>query len=100
MRIRSRLSGRFVLVALLLCLCLTAVTRFIAITTVRAAGGASLTVRVIGARNAKGAIRAAVFRDAKGFPNDTSDQTQADHPFWARFPFLQGGLLAGSGVRL
>ena len=79
MRIRFHLSGRFVLVALWLCLCLTAVTRVIALTSVRAAGGASLTIRVIGARNAKGAIRAAVFRDAKGFPNDTSDavQTQA-----------------------
>ena len=79
MRIRFQLTGRFVLVAVLLCLCLTGVTRFIALTTVRAAGGASLTVRVIGARNGKGAIRAAVFRNAKGFPNGTSDavQTQA-----------------------
>lgn len=79
MRKRFQLSGRFVLVALLLCLSLTSVTRFKAFTTVRAAGGASLTVRVIGARNAKGVIRAAVFRDAKGFPSDTSEavQTQA-----------------------
>jgi uncharacterized protein (DUF2141 family) len=79
MRLRFQLGGRFVLVTLLLCLGLTAVTRFIALTTVRAAGGTSLTVRVIGARNAKGAIRAAVFRDAKGFPNDASEavQTQA-----------------------
>jgi uncharacterized protein (DUF2141 family) len=33
---------------------------------------ATLTVRVIGARNAKGKIRVAVFRSAEGFPGDTS----------------------------
>jgi uncharacterized protein (DUF2141 family) len=44
-----------------------------------AAGTASLTIRIIGARNGKGVIRAAVFRDAKGFPNNASEavQTQA-----------------------
>jgi uncharacterized protein (DUF2141 family) len=35
-------------------------------------GTATLTVHVIGARNAKGKIRAALFRDAEGFPNDAS----------------------------
>lgn len=54
-------------------------TQFIAFTTVRAADSASLTVRIVGARNAKGTIRAAVFRDAKAFPNNASEavQTQA-----------------------
>jgi len=33
-------------------------------------GTANLTVRVTGARNAKGKIRVALFRDGKGFPND------------------------------
>jgi len=33
---------------------------------------ANLTVRVTGARNAKGKIRVALFRDGKGFPNDAS----------------------------
>ena len=42
-------------------------------------GAATLTVHVTGARNAKGQIRAALFRSAKGFPNDASQavQTQA-----------------------
>ena len=35
-------------------------------------GTANLTVRVTGARNAKGKIRVALFRDGKGFPNDAS----------------------------
>lgn len=35
-------------------------------------GTANLTVRVMGARNAKGKIRVALFRDGKGFPNDAS----------------------------
>ena len=39
-------------------------------------GTANLTVRVTGARNAKGKIRVALFRDGKGFPNDAS---QAGH---------------------
>jgi uncharacterized protein (DUF2141 family) len=33
---------------------------------------ATLTVRVIGARNAKGRIRVALFRSAEGFPGDAS----------------------------
>jgi uncharacterized protein (DUF2141 family) len=39
----------------------------------------SLTVHVTGARNSKGKIRAALFQDSKGFPNDPSRavQTQA-----------------------
>jgi len=42
-------------------------------------GTATLTVHVTGARNAKGKIRAALFRDGKGFPNDASQavHTQA-----------------------
>lgn len=39
-------------------------------------GTTTLTVRVTGARNAKGKIRVALFRDGKGFPNDAS---QAAH---------------------
>jgi uncharacterized protein (DUF2141 family) len=35
-------------------------------------GTATLTVHVIGARNAKGKLRAALFRGAEGFPNDPS----------------------------
>jgi uncharacterized protein (DUF2141 family) len=35
-------------------------------------GTATLTVRVTGARNAKGKIRVALFRDGEGFPNDAS----------------------------
>ena len=35
-------------------------------------GALSLTVHVTGARNAKGKIRAALFRGAEGFPNDAS----------------------------
>ena len=35
-------------------------------------GTATLTVRVTGARNAKGKIRVALFHDGKGFPNDAS----------------------------
>ena len=35
-------------------------------------GTATLTVHVIGARNTKGKIRAALFRGAEGFPNDAS----------------------------
>jgi uncharacterized protein (DUF2141 family) len=35
-------------------------------------GPATLTVHVIGARNAKGKIRAALFHGAEGFPNDAS----------------------------
>lgn len=35
-------------------------------------GDATLTVHVIGARNAKGKIRVALFRSAQGFPNDAS----------------------------
>jgi uncharacterized protein (DUF2141 family) len=42
-------------------------------------GTANLTVQVTGARNAKGKIRVALFRDGKGFPNDASQavHTQA-----------------------
>jgi uncharacterized protein (DUF2141 family) len=42
-------------------------------------GTTTLTVHVTGARNAKGKIRVALFRDGKGFPNDASQavHTQA-----------------------
>jgi uncharacterized protein (DUF2141 family) len=42
-------------------------------------GTTTLTVHVTGARNAKGKIRVALFREGKGFPNDTSQavHTQA-----------------------
>jgi uncharacterized protein (DUF2141 family) len=39
-------------------------------------GTATLTVHVIGARNAKGKIRAALFNGAEGFPNDASKAVQ------------------------
>ena len=35
-------------------------------------GTTTLTIHVTGARNAKGKIRVALFRDGKGFPNDAS----------------------------
>ena len=45
----------------------------------QSAASLCLTVRVTGARNAKGKIRAALFQDNKGFPNDPARavQTQA-----------------------
>jgi uncharacterized protein (DUF2141 family) len=39
-------------------------------------GTATLTVHVIGARNTKGKIRAALFNGAEGFPNDASKAIQ------------------------
>lgn len=39
-------------------------------------GTATLTVHVIGARNAQGKIRAALFNGAEGFPNDASRAIQ------------------------
>jgi uncharacterized protein (DUF2141 family) len=39
-------------------------------------GTAILTVHVTGARNAKGKIRVALFRDGKGFPNNVSQAVQ------------------------
>src|SRR5215813_14776622 len=79
MQSRFRLSRYSVLVALFLGLYTTALTRFIDLATARAAGPGSFTIRVVGARNAKGMIRAAVFHDAKGYPNYASEavQTQA-----------------------
>jgi uncharacterized protein (DUF2141 family) len=42
-------------------------------------GGATLKIKVNGARNAKGTIRAALFQSAKGFPGDAAQaiRTQA-----------------------
>ena len=73
---RFQLSRHSVLVALFLGLYTTVPMGFI---NARAAGAASLTIQVVGARNSKGMIRAAVFRDPKGFPNNASEavQTQA-----------------------
>jgi uncharacterized protein (DUF2141 family) len=34
---------------------------------------AELTIKVVGARNAKGKVRVAIFRDAKGFPDVPAD---------------------------
>ena len=40
---------------------------------------ATLTVRVIGARNAKGKIRVALFRSAEGFPGDASKAVRREN---------------------
>jgi uncharacterized protein (DUF2141 family) len=34
---------------------------------------ADLTIKVVGARNAKGKVRVAIFRDAKGFPDEPAN---------------------------
>lgn len=41
-------------------------------------GTTTLTVHVIGARNAKGEIRAALFKGAEGFPSDASKAIQKE----------------------
>jgi len=51
---------------------LTAVFALSAPLEAQTTGTSKLTVRVTGARNAKGKIRVALFRDGKGFPNDAS----------------------------
>lgn len=75
---RSLELDRFpILAALLIVLFLGLVSRFAVPRVARAAeGAATLTVRVTGARNAKGKIRAALFRDARGFPSDASKASQ------------------------
>jgi uncharacterized protein (DUF2141 family) len=51
---------------------LTLASRFSPVPDAQSTGTATLTVRVIGARNTKGKIRAALFRGTEGFPNDAS----------------------------
>jgi uncharacterized protein (DUF2141 family) len=60
-------------------LLLTLAFRFSPLLEAQSTGTATLTVHVIGARNTKGKIRAALFQSAKGFPNDASQaiHTQA-----------------------
>jgi uncharacterized protein (DUF2141 family) len=60
-------------------LLLTLAPRISPLLEAQATAATSLTVRVTGARSAKGRIRAALFQDRKGFPNDPSRavQTQA-----------------------
>ncbi len=53
-------------------LCLTLAPWFSPLLEAQSTGTATLTVHVIGARNTKGKIRAALFRGAEGFPNDAS----------------------------
>ena len=79
MQRRFQLSRYSLLVALFLSLYATPLTCLMDLSTVRAAETRSLTIQAVGARNAKGMIRAAVFHDPKGFPNNASEavQTQA-----------------------
>ena len=53
-------------------LLLALATRFLPLLEAQSTGTATLTVHVIGARNTKGKIRAALFRGGEGFPNDAS----------------------------
>src|SRR5215472_5550926 len=70
---RTSLCHRFRIVAALsVGLFLTAVFALSAPLEAQTTGTSKLTVRVTGARNAKGKIRVALFRDGKGFPNDAS----------------------------
>ena len=57
-------------------LLLTLAPRFSPLLEAQSTGTATLTVHVIGARNTKGKIRAALFRGAEGFPNDASQAIQ------------------------
>ena len=68
-----------IIAALSVGLFLTAAFALSALLEAQTTGTANLTVRVTGARNAKGKIRVALFRDGKGFPNDASQavRTQA-----------------------
>src|ERR1700687_179080 len=51
---------------------LTLAPRVLSPLEAQATDTATLTVHITGARNAKGKIRAALFRGAEGFPNDAS----------------------------
>lgn len=57
-------------------LLLTLALRFLPLAEAQSTGTATLTVHVTGTRNAKGKIRAALFRGAEGFPNDASKAVQ------------------------
>jgi uncharacterized protein (DUF2141 family) len=51
-------------------LLLTLAPRFFPLLEAQSIATTSLTVHVTGARNTKGKIRAALYQDSKGFPND------------------------------
>src|SRR5258708_39694475 len=77
---RNISPSRFLRIATLSAgLFLTLAPRFSPLLEAQSTGTATLTVHVIGARNTKGKIRAALFRGAEGFPNDASQaiHTQA-----------------------
>jgi len=77
---RNISASRFLRIATLFAgLFLSLTPRFSALLEAQSTGSATLTVHVIGARNTKGKIRAALFRRAEGFPNDASkaSHTQA-----------------------
>ena len=78
MRRSLQLDRVFILAASLIVLFLGVVSRFAVPHVAQAAGKATLTVRVTRARNAKGKIRAALFRDGKGFPGDASKASQTE----------------------
>jgi uncharacterized protein (DUF2141 family) len=70
---RNISASRFLRIATLSAgLFLTLASRFSPLLDAQSTGTATLTVHVIGARNTKGKIRAALFRGAQGFPNDAS----------------------------
>jgi len=70
---RNISASRFLRIATLFAgLFLTLTPRFSPLLEAQSTGSATLTVHVIGARNTKGKIRAALFRGAEGFPNDAS----------------------------
>jgi uncharacterized protein (DUF2141 family) len=70
---RNISASRFLRIATLsAALFLTLASRFSPLLDAQSTGKATLTVHVIGARNTKGKIRAALFRGAEGFPNDAS----------------------------
>jgi uncharacterized protein (DUF2141 family) len=75
---------------------LTLAPRFSPRLEAQSTGAAALTVHVIGVRNTKGKIRAALFRGAEGFPNDASRaiQTQA----WAIDPQTLSAQIAFTGL--
>jgi uncharacterized protein (DUF2141 family) len=70
---RNISASRFLRIATLSAgLFLTLAPRFSPLLEAQSTGSAALTIHVIGARNTKGKIRAALFRGAEGFPNDAS----------------------------
>jgi uncharacterized protein (DUF2141 family) len=70
---RNISPSRFLRIATLSAgLLLTLAPRFSALLAAQSTATETVTVHVNGARSAKGKIRAALFRSAEGFPNDTS----------------------------